>query len=98
MLLEIPSFFFVDEYQVEEISALEPVVYVGVGRRQISAGEVKTDWDLFSFHWGTVHNLKFVQVLGFCDCILAATNYFFFDYAELHVFDFDSNEVEKYFS
>ena len=85
-------------FKQQEIELWRKKVWILYELRQISAGEVKTDWDLFSFHGGTVHNLKFVQVLGFCDCILAATNYFLFDYAELHVFDFDSNEVEKYFS
>lgn len=98
LLLEIPSFFLVDEHQVQEVSALKPIVHVRICWSQISAGQVESNRNTFSFNRSSIHYLEFVQILRLGDCILSASHNLFPYYTQFHMLDLDSNQVEEYFA
>ena len=95
LLLEVPPFFFVDEDQIQEISTLEPIVDILVSWSQICACKIKSDWNTFSLDRCAIHYFKFIEVFSFSDRILSTTHNFFSYYAKLHMFNFDSHQVEK---
>ena len=98
LLLEIPPFFLIDEYQIQEISALESIVHILVRWSQVCACKIKSDWNAFSLDRRTIHYFKFIEILSFSDRILSTSHNFLSYYAQLHMFNFDSNQVEKDFA
>jgi hypothetical protein len=98
LLLEVPSFLFIDQYEVEEVPALKPVVHVFVGRRQVCTRQIKTNRDTLAFDRSSIHYFKLVEIFGLGDRILSAAHYLLLDNTEFHMFDLDAHQVEKYFA
>lgn len=94
MLLEISSLLLVDEHQVQEVAALESVVYVWVCGREVRTREVEPNGNALSLDRRSVHNLELIEVLGLGNCSLTGAHDLFSYYTELHVLDFDSHQVE----
>ena len=65
LLLEIPPLFLVNQYEVQEVSALEAVVDVFERRCQISASQVEPDRNALAFDRCSIHDFELVQVLSF---------------------------------
>ena len=95
LLLEVPPFLFVNKNQIQEIPTLESIVHILVRWSQICACKIESDWNAFSLDRCAIHYFKFIEVLSLSDRILSTTYDFFSYYAELHMFNFDSHQVEK---
>ena len=95
LLLEVSSLFLVDEHQVQEVAALEPIVHFFICRRQVSAREIEPDGNAFALHRSAIHYLKLVQILGLSDCVLPAAHDLLLYYAQLHMLDLDANQIEE---
>ena len=95
LLLEISPFLFVDQHKIYEISALETVVYIWICWRQISARKIKSNRDAFTFDGGSVHYFKLIEIFSLCHRVLTATDDLLSYYTELHMLNFDPNQIEK---
>lgn len=98
LLFEVPPFFLVNQHQIQKISALESIVHVLICWSQICTCKIKSNWNALTFHWCSIHYFEFIQILSFSHCVLPTSNDFFSYYAQLHMFNFDSNKIKKHFS
>lgn len=71
LLFEVSSLFLVDQYQVQEVAALEAVIHVGVRGRQVGARQIKPNGYALALDGSAVHDLKLVEVLGLRHCSLS---------------------------
>ena len=74
---------------------MESIVHILVRWSQVCACKIKSDWNAFSLDRCAIHYFKFIEILSFSDRILSTSHNFFSYYAQLHMFNFDSHQVEK---
>ena len=74
---------------------MESIVHILVRWSQVCACKIKSDWNAFTFDRCAIHYFKFIEILSFSDRILSTSHNFFSYYAQLHMLDFDSHQVEK---
>lgn len=98
MLFEISPLLLVDEDEVQEVAALEPVVHVWICWRQIGARKIKPYRNTFTLDRCAVHNLEFIQVLCLSHGGLSRADNLLSYYTKLHMLDFDSHQIEVHFA
>lgn len=98
LLFEISALFFVNQHQIQEVAALESIVYVWICWREVRTSQIEPDWDALSLHWGAIHNLKFVQILRFRHSGLPWSNDLLSYYAQLHMLNLDPYQIEVDFT
>lgn len=94
LLLEVSALFLVNEHQVQEVSALESVVYVRVCWCEVCAGKIEANGNALSFDRCSIHYLEFIQVFCLSHRLLPRPNDLFPYYTQLHMLYFYSYQVE----
>lgn len=97
-MFEVPTIFLIHEDQIEIVLATESVIHVFISGCQIASSEVVSDRYAFTFDWSTVHQFILGQSLLLSIGILAHTDSLFSNDGQLHMLDFDSDQVEVNFS